>query len=85
MMTAISSIIAYRSIPDLEERQERVLAVIRKNPGVSRNDLARALNMDPGNVSRRIVELRHSGQIRIVGRRRDRLTGRLVHTYEATQ
>ena len=82
MNISATSIIAYHSIPDLDDRQRRVLRCIEAYPGVSRNDIARILRMTPANVSSRISELLRQGRIKIIGRKRDRITGYQVRQYE---
>lgn len=77
----INSVEAYRSIPDLQARQERVLRAIRDNPGLSRNEIARIAGMMPSNVSSRISELIREGSVVPAGRKRDPITGRAVTTY----
>ncbi len=41
--------------------------------------------MEPWNVRNRITELLKAGSIRVVGTKRDRLTGRTVRQYEAAE
>ena len=77
----VNSIEAYRSIPDLRARQERVLHAVRDNPGSSRNEIARIAGMMPSNVSSRISELIREGSIIPTGRKRDPITGRMVTVY----
>ena len=81
-MTSRKSAEAYYSIPDLHERQRRVYACIASNPRMSSNDVARATGMSVENVRNRITELLNDGQIRICGKKRDRITGRTVRQYE---
>lgn len=71
----------YYAIPNLDEREERVLSFIRGYPNMSRNDIARAAHMDPENVSCRIADLLRKGEIVVAGKKRDRITGRAVRTY----
>ena len=71
----------YYAIPNLDEREERVLSFIRGYPNMSRNDIARAAHMDPENVSCRIADLLRKGEIVVVGKKKDRITGRTVRTY----
>lgn len=80
-----ASIDAYRSIPDLHERQRRVYACIVTNPRMSANDISRATGMDIANVRNRITELLNDGQIYICGKKRDRFTGRTVRQYEKVE
>lgn len=82
---ALTSIIAYYDITDLEERQQRVLRCIRRNPGVSRNDIARIEKMDPKNVSSRLWELKDLGRIVVVGKKRDHRTKRWLDQYVAVE
>lgn len=81
-MTSNASIEAYRSIPDLHERQRRVYECIDKNPRMSANDISRATRMGIENVRNRITELLHDGQIYICGKKRDHFTGRTVRQYK---
>jgi DNA-binding MarR family transcriptional regulator len=84
-MTSKISIQAYHAIPDLDERQARVMACIARYPGVSRNDIARIQKMDPKNVSSRIGELKNQGRVRVCGTKIDRITGYKVMQYEVTE
>ena len=81
-MTSEASLLAYRAIPDLERRREKVLRTIERCPGASSCDVARIAHMEPWNVRNRITELLKAGSIRVVGTKRDRLTGRMVRQYE---
>lgn len=81
-MTSEASLLAYHAIPDLGRRQEKVLRTIERCPGASSCDIARIAHMEPRNVRNRINELLKNGSIRIVGTKRDRLTGRMVRQYE---
>ena len=76
-----NSAIAYAAIPDLQQRQCRVFAIIEKYPNVSRNDIARIAKMEPSNVSSRICELYNEGYIRPSGKKIDHRTKRSVTTY----
>ncbi len=84
-MPSDASVRAYRAIPDLGRRQDRVLRTIERCPGASSCDVARIARMEPWNVRSRITELLNAGEIRIVGTKRDRLTGRTVRQYEAVR
>jgi DNA-binding MarR family transcriptional regulator len=81
-MTSAESIAAYYAIPDLDERQRKVLRCIASYPGVSRNDIARITGMHPANISSRISELLRSDRIRVSGKKRDHRTGYLLRQYE---
>ena len=81
-MTSEAPLLAYRAIPDLGRRQEKVLRTIERCPGASSCDVARIAHMEPWNVRNRITELLKAGSIRVVGTKRDRLTGRMVRQYE---
>lgn len=81
-MTSEASLLAYLAIPDLGRRQEKVLRTIERCPGASSCDIARIAHMEPWNVRNRITELLKAGSIRVVGTKRDRLTGRMVRQYE---
>ena len=81
-MTSPTSIAAYYSIPDLHERQRRVYSCIAANPRMSSNDVAIATGMNIENVRKRVTELLNDGQIRICGKKHDRITGRTVRQYE---
>ncbi|MDC7951300.1 winged helix-turn-helix transcriptional regulator [Methanomassiliicoccaceae archaeon COG_1] len=76
---------AYRAIPDLEDRQRRVLAMVAKYPGMSRNDIHRVTRMTANNVSNRLRELELAGRIRVCGRKLDPITRRWVRQYEAVE
>jgi DNA-binding Lrp family transcriptional regulator len=52
---------------------------------MSSNDIARATGMNPANVRNRITELLNDGQIRVCGKKRDRVTGRTVRQYEKVE
>lgn len=62
-------------------RQRRVYDCIRRCPGVSRNDIARILKMQPSNVSSRVWELMEDGLIYVSGSKRDHRTKRIVRQY----
>ncbi len=80
-----ASINAYRSIPDLHERQRCVYACIVRNPRMSANDISRATGMGVANVRNRITELLWDGQIRVCDKKRDHFTGRTVRQYEKVE
>lgn len=80
-MTSADQILAYRSIPDLKARQERVYGYIARYERMSRNDISRASGMEPRNVSNRIRELIVEGRVIVVGTKTDRLTGKVVRVY----
>lgn len=82
-MTSSASAIAYKAIPDLEDRQRKVLQCIARHPHMSYRDVARATGMDRANVKSRITELLKQGRIEISGHKRDRTTKRMVRQYRA--
>jgi len=84
-MTSERSKLFYKAIPDLEERQERVLGCITQHENVSANDIARIEKMKPGNVRCRIDELLDRGVIIRTGKKKDHRTGRNGTTYAATE
>lgn len=79
------SAVFYYAIPNLDERESRVLSFIGRYPNMSRNDIARAARMDPENVSCRIADLLRRGEIIVSGKKRDRITGRTVRTYSLAE
>lgn len=85
MTTSPISIAAYRAIPDLEDRQARVLHCIAAYPDVSANDVSRIAHMEIHNVRSRVGELLADGRIRVSGTKVDRLTGRTVRQYRAVE
>ena len=80
-MTSPVSIVAYRAIPNLEERQRRVLSCIAAYPDVSSNDISRIARMDVRNVRSRGGELLKAGKIYVSGKKVDRITGHTVRKY----
>ena len=84
-MTSPVSAIAYRSIPDLEERQRRVYECIASHPDVSSNDVSRILHMRIENVRSRVGELLRTGEIAVSGEKMDRITGRTVRAYRVVE
>lgn len=82
-MTSPVSIMAYRNIPDLEDRQRRVYSCISDYPDVSSNDISRIMKMEVRNVRSRVGELLKNGDIVVSGEKTDRLTGRTVRKYRA--
>lgn len=82
MTVSTASIIAYYSIEDLEERQERVYRCIAAYPRMSSNDISRVTKMKIENVRNRVSELLAAGRIRVCGKKQDRITKRTVRQYE---
>lgn len=84
-MTSPVSIAAYRAIPNLEERQRRVLSCIAAYPDVSSNDISRIARMDVRNVRSRVGELLKQGAIYVSGEKVDRITGHTVRKYRVQE
>lgn len=78
------SIAAYRAIPNLVERQHRVLDCIRRNPHASYIDVSEITGMIPSNAASRINELVNDGRIVSSGKKINPATGRKVTTYCVT-
>jgi len=79
------SVQAYYAIPDLEDRQAKVLDCIRNNPDVSYLDVAEKTKMIPKNVSSRISELLKDEKIFPSGSKVNPQTGRSLTTYRVIE
>ena len=81
MTISTASINAYHNIPDLDVRERRVLAVLTQYPNSSYRDVARIGKIDPEDVRRRMSDLNTKGEIVSNGKKRDRITKRVVTVY----
>lgn len=80
-MIATASVQAYRNIPDLDIREKRVRNYIIENPGATANDIVRGIGMQHKNVCSRLADMSARGELIVIGRTKDALTGRQNNQY----
>ena len=82
------SLSAYRAIPNLGSREDRVAEIVTMYPGVSANDIERIMRskqtkpMSLKNIRSRLSDMLRDGEIVCTGRKKDALTKRTVNQYE---
>jgi len=81
----LASIIAYKSIEDLDQRQNIILGFVQRCPMISEPEISNALKNQgkpQESVSARLKELVDKGKIKVACRKVNRKTGRWCNAYE---